>query len=130
MEITPRYNVGPGDPESIWSAHPSDSRKKWVPERNFVPEKNLGSRKNSIGGAIFDGPVEGAATMPSAELDTTRTRLRSTYTTDAAYPVTFMQHGNAANPNLARPQYGGSVSSPASLLCMGLFLRKFIQPPG
>ena len=63
--------------------------------------------------------------MPSAELDTTRTRLGSTYTTDAAYPVTFMQHGNAANPHLARPQYGERVSSPASLLCLGLFWRKF-----
>jgi hypothetical protein len=100
------------------------SRKKFCSRKKFWFQKKFDS------GEIFDGPVEGAATMPSAELDTTRTRLRSTYTTDAAYPVTFMQHGNAANPNLARPQYGGSVSSPASLLCMGLFLRKFIQPPG
>jgi len=100
------------------------SRKKFCSRKKFWFQKKFDS------GEIFDGPVEGAATMPSAELDTTRTRLRSTYTTDAAYPVTFMQHENAANPHLARPQYGGSVSSPASLLCMGLFLRKFIQPPG
>jgi hypothetical protein len=95
----------------------SSQKKIWVPEKFDR-------------GAIFDGPIEGAATMPSAELDMTRTRLRSTYTTDAAYPVTFMQHENAANPHLARPQYGERVSPPASLLCMGLFLRKFVAGSG
>ncbi len=48
--------------------------------------------------------------------------MGSTYTTDAAYPVTFMPQG--LQQHLARPQYGGSVSSPASLLCVRLFLKK------
>ena len=89
----------------------SSQKKIWVPEKFDR-------------GAIFDGPIEGAATMPSAELDMTRTRLRSTYTTDAAYPVTFMQHENAANPHLARPQYGERVSSPREPTLHGVVFEK------
>ena len=55
--------------------------------------------------------VEAAATTPSAELDTTRTRLRSAYTTNAAYPATLTQHGMPQIPHVARPQCGASVSS-------------------
>jgi len=94
------------------------SRKK------FRSRKKFGFQKKFDRGAIFDGPVEGAAMMPSAELDTTRTRLRSTYTIDAAYPVTFMQHGNAANPHLARPQYGERVSSPRESTLHGVVFEK------
>jgi len=86
----------------------SFQKKIWVPEKFDR-------------GAIFDGP---AATMPSAELDMTRTRLRSTYTTDAAYPVTFMQHENAANPHLARPQYGERMSSPCEPTLHGVVFEK------
>jgi len=45
------------------------------------------------------------------------TTLEGASTTDAARPAMSMQQG--LQQHLARLQYGGRVSSPASLLCKG-----------
>jgi hypothetical protein len=51
-------------------------------------QKKIQKKRN-----LFSGSIEAAATIPSAELDTTRTRLRSAYNTNAPGVAKFMRHG-------------------------------------
>jgi hypothetical protein len=56
--------------------------------------RRLQALRDQLGSVMFNvfGQVEAAATMASAALDA-MVRLGSAYTTNAAHPATFMQHG-------------------------------------